>query len=206
MPLAYNPHAVCSKLSREQPPAALARRCKKVDAPVPQLALCRCPRPQPAARQARSPPTICSVPKCCRRCRQPMSSSSHHLPANLPNAGIVRGGEHGSFMCGHEASSSMKGCLLGMHLRCVVSVRHSTRDMCSTLPARCADLRGFTRRSTRMYLLCSNASRISHRVLTGSRRQRVCVTPSSRHGCAVPEAAAKGTRAWTALGHREVTK
>ena len=49
MPLAYNPHEVCSKLSREQPPAALARRCMKVEAPVPQRALCRCPRPQHAA-------------------------------------------------------------------------------------------------------------------------------------------------------------
>ena len=30
--------------------------------------------------------------------------------------------------------------------------------------------------------------------------------PSGWHGHAVPEAAVGGTRAWTALGHREVTK
>ena len=36
------------------------------------------------------------------------------LRANLPNAGIVRGGEHGSFTRGDEASSSMKGCSLCM--------------------------------------------------------------------------------------------
>ena len=127
-----------------------------------------------------------------------MSSSSHHLPANLPNAGIERGGEHGSFMSGHEASPSMKGCLLGMNLRCVVPVRHSARDMCSTLPARRVDRRRFTRHVTRMYLLCQNASRDSHRVLTGPWRRRVRRDPSSRHSRALPEAAGKGTRAWTA--------
>ena len=116
------------------------------------------------ASTAATTQTSASVPKSLQRCRCSPSSCSHHLPANLPNAGIVRGGEHGSFMCGHEASSSMKECLLGMHLRCVVSVRHGARDMCSTLPARCADLRGFTRRSTRMYLLCKNANELSDRV------------------------------------------
>ena len=54
-----------------------------------------------------------------------------------------------------------------------------------------------------MYLLCSNALRDSHRVLTGSRRRCVCVTPSSRHGHVVPEAAVEGTRAWTSRRHRE---
>ena len=98
------------------------------------------PLPTPTAR---SQPAVCSVPKCYRRCRWPLSSCSHHWPANLPNAGIERGGEHGSFMSGHEASPSMKGCLLGMNLRCVVPVRHSARDMCSTLPARRAKRRGF---------------------------------------------------------------
>ena len=53
MPLPYNPHAIYSKLSCERPPAALARRCKKVDAPLPQHALCRCPHPQ-HARQRRA--------------------------------------------------------------------------------------------------------------------------------------------------------
>ena len=48
---AYNPHAVGSKLGREPPPTAIARRCKKVDAPLPQDASYRCPRPQQAARR-----------------------------------------------------------------------------------------------------------------------------------------------------------
>ena len=69
------------------------------------------PLPTPTAR---SPPMVCSVTKCCRRCRRPLSSCSHHLRANLPNAGIVRGDEHGSFSRGDEASSSMKGCSLCM--------------------------------------------------------------------------------------------
>ena len=144
---------------------------------------------------AHSPLMVCSVPKCYRRCRWPLSSCSHHWPAYLPNAGIERDGEHGSFMSGHEASPSMKGCVLGMNLRCVVPVRHSAPDMCSTLPARCADLRGFTRRSTRMYLLCSNALRDMLRTWMGTRRRCATVCPSSRHGRAVPEAAVEGTRA-----------
>ena len=39
------------------------------------------------------------------------------LRANLPNAGIVRGGEHGIFVRGYDATPSMKGCSLGMILR-----------------------------------------------------------------------------------------
>ena len=90
------------------------------------------------------------------------------LCANLPNAGIMRGGEHGSFTRGDEASSSMKGCSLCMYLRCVRATRASARDICSTLPARCVDLRRFTRSFARMYLLSSNASRVSHRTWTGA--------------------------------------
>ena len=40
-----------------------------------------------------------------------------------------------------------------------------------------------------MYLLCWNASRVSHRVLTGARRRHVCEHPSSPHGHALAEAA-----------------
>ena len=57
-----------------------------------------------------------------------------------------------------------------------------------------------------MYRLCSNASRVLHRIWMGARTRRVCEHPSSRHGRAVSEAAVEGTRAWTALGHREVPK
>ena len=89
------------------------------------------------------------------------------LRANLPNAGIVRGGEHGSFTRGDEASSSMKGCSLCMFLRCVRATRASARDMCSTLPARGVDLSKFTRSVTRMYLLCFDALRVLHRLWTG---------------------------------------
>ena len=48
-----------------------------------------------------------------------------------------------------------------MYLRCVRATRASARDMCSILPARCVDLRGFTRSVTHMYLLCFNALRVS---------------------------------------------
>ena len=46
-----------------------------------------------------------------------------------------------------------------------------------------------------MYLLCFNALRDSSRVLTGTRRRRATVSPTSRHGRGVPEAAVGGTRA-----------
>ena len=119
------------------------------------------PLPIPTAR---SPLMVCRVPKCCRRCHWPMrkSSCSHHLPATLLNAGILRGGEHGSFVRGHTASSSMKGCSLGMTLRCVLPGRHSAREVCSTLPARRNDRSKFTtcRSVGRRYLLCFNALRV----------------------------------------------
>ena len=128
------------------------------------------------------------------------------LRANLPNAGIVRGGEHGSFMRGDEASSSMKGCSLCMYLRCVRATRASARDICSTLPPRCVDLRGFTSAVVRMYPLSSNASRDSIRVLTGIEPRSVAQYPSGRHGCALAEAAVGGTRVQSAAGRREAPK
>ena len=55
-----------------------------------------------------------------------------------------------------------------------------------------------------MYLMCSNASRVLHRVLMGPCRRRVRRFPSSRLGRAVTQAAAKGTRGLDGRGHREV--
>ena len=158
------------------------------------------PLPTPTAR---SPLMVCSVPKCCRRCRWPLSSCSHHWPAYLPNAGIERGGEHGSFMRGDEASSSMKGCSLCMYLRCVRATRASARDICSTLPARRVDLSRFTRSVGRMYPLSSNASCVSHRFFSATGRRRAAMSPSRRHGCAVAEAAVAGTRVQSAPRRRE---
>ena len=128
------------------------------------------------------------------------------LRANLPNAGVVRGGEHGSFTRGDEASSSMKGCSPCMYLRCVRATSHVARDILSTLPARRADLRGFTRSVTRMYRLCSNASCVTHRVLTGTRPRSVTVSPSRRHGRALPHAAVEGTGVQSVARHLEVPK
>ena len=148
--------------------------------------------------------TSASVPKSLRRCRCSPSSCSHHLPANLPNARFVRGGEHGNFVRGDEAISSMNGCSLCMYRRCVADVRPIAHDMCSTLPARRVDLRRFTRSVTRRYRLCWNASRVLHRILTGSRRPRVVrVTPSGRHGCAVSEAPARERLDGVASGRNE---
>ena len=117
------------------------------------------------------------------------------LRANLPNAGIVRGGEHGSFTRGDEAISSMKGCSLCILLRCVAPTRRIAREVCSTLPARRVDLSKFTRRFTRMYLPRFNASRVLHRTWTGRCAHCVRTYPSSWLGCGVTEAAVEGTRA-----------
>ena len=45
-----------------------------------------------------------------------------------------------------------------------------------------------------MYRLCSNASCVTHRVLTGRCAQCVRTYPSSRRGRALPDAAVDGTR------------
>ena len=83
-------------------------------------------QPTPTTAAATTRPSA-NMPTSSRRCCCPPSSCSHHLAHNLPNAGIMRGGEHGSFIRGREASSSMKGCSLAMNLRCVAPVRHSAR-------------------------------------------------------------------------------
>ena len=59
-------------------------------------------------------------------------------------------------------------------------------------------------RQIRMYLPRSNAQRDSNRTKTGTWSRCASMSPSGRHGRAVSEAAVGGTRAWTALGHREV--
>ena len=64
-------------------------------------------------------------------------------------------------------------------------------------------VRRFAKRLMRWYLPRSSASRDSSRIKTGSWRRRVAMTPSSRHGRAVSEAAGKGTGAWTARRHLE---
>ena len=91
--------------------------------------------------------------------------------------------------------SSSKQCSPEVFPRCVAAGKRSARDTWSTLSARPADRRRFTRSVTRMYLLCWNASRFLHRVLTTTRRRRVTVSWSSRHGGAMSEAAVEGTRA-----------
>ena len=79
----------------------------------------------------------------------------------------------------------MKGCSLGMLLRCMRATRAKARDICSTLPARGVDLRRFTRAVGRMYLLTPNALRVLHRTKTGTWRRRATMCPSGRHGRAI---------------------
>ena len=100
----------------------------------------------------------------------------------------------------------MKGGSLGMQARSTVPFRHGARAMCSTLPARRSDRSRFALAAKRMYRLCSNASRVLHRVFVGRFCTRYRIYPSDRHGCAVSEAAVDGTRGWTAFGHLERPK
>ena len=80
----------------------------KVDTPLPQqssdAAHAHSTQPVDGLQRAEELPTM---PPAAELVQPP-------LRANLPNAGIVRGGEHGSFTRGDEASSSMKGSSLCM--------------------------------------------------------------------------------------------
>ena len=138
----------------------------------------------PPATQLVQPPSACQPAECWNRA----------------------GGEHGIFVRGYEDRPSMKGCSLGMILRCVRATRAIARDICPTLSVRRGVLRRFTRSVRRRYHSRSHALRDSNRVWMGPLRRRVRRDPCNRHGCAVPPPAVEGTRAWTALGHREVTK
>ena len=93
-----------------------------------------------------------------------------------------------------------------MQARYSMACRDSARAMCSTLPARRSDPSRFALAAKQMYRLCSNASRDLHRVFAGPQPRRVGQDPRSGHGRAMAEAAVEGTRAWTALGHRERRK
>ena len=112
-------------------------------------------------------PRCCCSPSCC----------SYHLPPKLPDLWPERGSVDVSFIGGNKVGSRSKRCLPEVNPRCLLAGRHSSRDIFSTLPARRADLRGFARSVTRMYRLCSNASCVSHRVLTATRPRSATVSP-----------------------------
>ena len=161
---------------------------------------------QPLTATSRRPPMMRIAQKSWSSCSKPPSSSSHTLPAYLRNARIVRCGEHVQVSRGLRAGSSSKGCSPDVIPRCVVARRRSSRDISLTSSVRRADLRQFTRRSGRRYLLFSNALCDLDRVLMGSWRRSVTVTPSYRHGRAVPPPAVKGTTRLDGRGHLAVPK
>jgi hypothetical protein len=116
---------------------------------------------------SRSLPMVRIAPKHWSCCNEPPSSFSHHLPVHLRSARIVRCGENVKVSGGDKEGSSSQGCLPEAIPRCVAACRRSPPDISLTLSVRRADLCRFTRRVTRMYLLCSFALRVSHRTLTG---------------------------------------
>ena len=116
---------------------------------------------------SRSLPMVRIAPKHWPCCNEPPSSFSHHLPVHLRSARIVRCGENVKVSGGDKEGSSSQECLPEAIPRCVAACRRSPPDILLTLSVRRADLCRFTRRVTRMYLLCSFALRVSHRTLTG---------------------------------------
>ena len=89
--------------------------------------------------------------------------------------------------------------------RCVAAGRRSPLDVSSrpwSLPVSRANLRRFTRRSRRWDHSRSHALRDLDRTLSGSRRRRVCWTPTYyRHSRAVPPPAVKGPAAFRGDSH-----
>ena len=145
---------------RRRSPHAARAQTRRSEAPTrPML------EPATTAAATRMP---ASVRKSWRRCRWPPSACSHHLPANLPNAGIVRCGEGAKVSRGQKEGSCSKRCLPEVKPRCVAAEGHSPRDSSSTFTGSTRRAPGFTKRVTRMYLPRSSALRASHRVWTGA--------------------------------------
>ena len=139
------------------------------------------------ASMAATTRTFATTPTSWRRCCWPPTCCSHHLQPKEPDPAIDRGSVGVSFSSSHKVGSSSKRCLPAVKIRCVLAGRHSPRTIWSTLPARRVDLRGFTSgaRYAVEYLPRSNASRVSHRVLTAgqpTRRRCATMSPSRRHG------------------------
>ena len=154
MPHAYNPHEVGSKWgpnSRQQRLRGGGRksmlRCLSM-----RSATAHAHSTQPADELQRAQ-VLPTLPPAAELVQPPYP----RRPAECWNRARH---EHGIFVSGYEDRSSMKGCSLGMILRCVTAARASARDICSTLPARRDDRSRFTRSVRRMYLLSENALRV----------------------------------------------
>ena len=119
---------------------------------------------------------------------------------------IVRCGENLKVSGGDKEGSSSQGCLPEAIPRCVAACRRSPPDISLTLSVRRADLCRFTKRVTRMYLLCDNATEPSDRVWMGTWRRHVSMCPSRRRQRTVPRRASGGTCAYRATPHIVGTK
>ena len=145
---------------RRRSPHAARAQSRRSEAPTR-------PMPEPATTAAATRISA-SMPKSLPRCCWPPSACSHHLPANLPNAGIVRCGEGAKVSRGQKQGSCSKRCLPEVKPRCVAAEGHSPRDISSTFTGSTRRAPGFTKRVTRMYLPRSSALRASHRFWTGT--------------------------------------
>jgi hypothetical protein len=85
---------------------------------------------------SRSLPMVLIAPKHWSSCNEPPSSCSHHLPAHLRSARIVRCGENVKVSGGDKEGSSSQGCLSEVIPRCVAAGRRSLPDIHSVAPER----------------------------------------------------------------------
>ena len=116
--------------SRGGPAHKIAARSLRRDRAALSRARQRPHRPAPACRRAYD----------VAAARQALAATICQPTCRMLDSYAVVSGEHGNFVRGDEAISSMNGCSLCMYRRCVADVRPSAHDMCSTLPARCVDL------------------------------------------------------------------
>ena len=142
-----------------------------------------------------STPAISTMPVRWRRSLKPPLTCSHHLPANLPNAGFERRGESVKVRSGHKERSTSKRCSGEVKARWVAAIGHSARDIWATSAGSTHRAPGFSRSSRRMYLFCSSALRDSHRSWMGRLPHCVRTYPHIQPCRAVPHTAVGGTRA-----------
>ena len=166
-PRSRNRRAASSMIASKRP-----RPSQRPQRPLPA---CRTAGYVAASRQAAAA-TICS-------------QSSQTLPPSTDE----RMSADVSFSGSDRVGSRSKRCLPEAIPRWMAASRHSPRDIWSSLSVRRANLRTFTKRVTRMYLLSLDASRVLHRTKTGRCARRVRTYPFYRHGRAVTEAAKEGT-------------
>ena len=108
-PYLPRPHPLRTSPARAAASWPFCRRCSPHAARAPYRR-CEAPTRRMLALSATkwSTAAISIMPACWRRSRKPPVTCSHHLPANLPNAGFERQGESVKVRSGHKEGSTSK--------------------------------------------------------------------------------------------------